>query len=81
MTLVTHRRASIFGRIEAGRVRLYEPGRIAWEEWFRISKLRINVMLFAEEFVVMLNHVHGVVRIVERAAPPVGARATPGQFH
>ncbi|WP_287372522.1 transposase [Oceanithermus sp.] len=78
MTLVTHGRASIFGRIEAGRVRLYEPGRIAWEEWFRTSELRTNVMLFAEEFVVMPNHVHGVVRIVERAAPPVGAqRAAP----
>ena len=78
VTLVTHERTPIFGRIEAGRVRLCEPGRIAREEWFRTAELRSNVVLFAEEFVVMPNHVHGVVRIVERAAAPVGAqRAAP----
>ncbi len=70
VTLVTHERTPIFGRIEAGRVRLCEPGRIAREEWFRTAELRSNVVLFAEEFVVMPNHVHGVVRS-ERALAAV----------
>ena len=51
-------------------MRLNELGRIAWEEWFRTMELRHNLELFEDEFVVMPNHVHGIIWIVNG----VGAR-------
>jgi REP element-mobilizing transposase RayT len=49
----------LFGEISDGVVRLNEFGKIARNEWFEIEKHRPNVELDA--FVVMPNHVHGIV--------------------
>ena len=35
------------------------------EEWFRSAEIRKEIRLFPEEFVVMPNHVHGIVWIVD----------------
>jgi len=50
---------------------LSEMGRIATEEWFKTAELRKNVELDA--FVVMPNHVHGIVVICD--APGQGTAA------
>jgi REP element-mobilizing transposase RayT len=49
----------LFGKISDGVVRLNEFGNIERNEWFEIEKHRPNVELDA--FVVMPNHVHGIV--------------------
>jgi len=36
-------------------------GRIVNEEWFNTARIRPNVELFEEEFVVMPNHIHGII--------------------
>ena len=42
-------------------MRLNEAGRIIAEEWLRTSNLRPGVTVDASEFVVMPNHVHGIL--------------------
>jgi REP element-mobilizing transposase RayT len=45
-----------------GRMVLNDAGRIAEEEWRKSAQIRAEIEL--DEFVVMANHVHGIVRIV-----------------
>jgi REP-associated tyrosine transposase len=65
VTLVTQRRECLFGEITGGEMHLNMAGEIARQEWFRTAELRDNVRLNPDEFVVMPNHVHGVIWIVE----------------
>ncbi len=64
VTICTHEREPLFGRVLHGKMVLNVFGRIAWEEWFRTARIRPNVELFEDEFVVMPDHVHGIVWIV-----------------
>ena len=52
---------SLFGAIVEGEVRLNEAGRIVQEEWARSASIRREIVL--DEFVIMPNHVHGLVFI------------------
>jgi putative transposase len=70
ITLVTQDRACLFGEVVDGEMRMNEYGQIAWEEWFRSAEIRREIRLYPDEFVVMPNHIHGIVWIVE---PHVGA--------
>lgn len=70
ITICSYQREHIFGEVVDGEMRLNEWGEIARAEWFKTAELRPQVELFEDEFVVMPNHVHGIVWLVE----PVGAR-------
>lgn len=62
VTICTHRRECRFGRIPSnGNVTLNHDGRIAFEEWRSSAEMREEMDLDA--FVVMPNHVHGIVII------------------
>ncbi len=74
VTLVTWKRAKLFGEIVDGEMHLNEFGKVVREEWFRTAGLRPNVELHDDEFVVMPNHVHGILWIVE-ASQPAAVRA------
>lgn len=50
-----------FGKIETGKMVLNELGIIVEEEWLKTKQLRENVDL--DYFVVMPNHIHGIVII------------------
>lgn len=63
VTTNTYRRAPHFGTVETGRMYLNEAGQIVAEEWKRTETLRDNVELGA--FVVMPDHVHGLIRLVD----------------
>ena len=65
ITLVTHQREHLFGVVVDGEMRLNEYGKIVREEWLRTKELRPNVEIMEDEFVVMPNHFHGIVRIIE----------------
>lgn len=69
VTLVAYERACWFGEVvDAGvncQVMRSEYGRIAREEWFCTAQRRPNVILHEDEFVVMPNHVHGIIWIME----------------
>jgi len=62
----------IFGTIVNGRMVLNEAGRVAGEEWQKSAFIRDGIEL--DEFVVMPNHVHGIVRITTRADGPGNLR-------
>ena len=65
ITIVTHDRECLFGEIVDGEMRLNEFGEIARAEWFQTAVVRPNVVLHPDEFVVMPNHIHGIIWIVD----------------
>lgn len=61
ITVVTQDRIHLFGEIFNGEMQFNDLGNIIFMEWFRTSKIRQNVELFEDEFVVMPNHIHGII--------------------
>jgi REP element-mobilizing transposase RayT len=60
-TIVTRDRACLFGEIVDGEMRPNQFGRIVVDEWERSSKIRRE--LETDAFVLMPNHIHGIVII------------------
>ena len=69
--VVAFRRNCVFMEIGEGTIWLNALGEIVREEWFKTARLRLYVELREEEFVIMPNHVHGIVWIADDF---VGAR-------
>jgi len=75
VSICTQNRDCMFGEIANGEMRLNPSGQIVREEWLRTSVVRPDVELDA--FVIMPNHVHGIVCFIEdgrgtaRRAPTV----------
>lgn len=63
VTIVTYQRQHFFGEVVNGEMRLNALGQIAHDEWFKTATLRPYVELYEDEFVVMPNHVHGIIWI------------------
>lgn len=63
VTLVTWQRECLFGEIGQGKMALNEIGEIVREEWERTAAVRQNVEL--GEYVIMPNHVHGILVFVD----------------
>ena len=61
VTVCAYRMQCLFATVEVGAVKLSEVGRIVEEEWLRTAKVRQGVEL--DTFVVMPNHVHGILLI------------------
>ncbi|ACL24704.1 transposase [Chloroflexus aggregans] len=73
ITIVTHDRTHLFGRVVDGEMQLNAWGEIVREEWFKTAQIRPYVQLQDDEFVVMPNHVHGIIWMVDDDLAPVGA--------
>ena len=72
VTIVTQGRSTVFGEILDGEMRLSPWGHIAEECWRALPDHFPHAALGA--FVVMPNHVHGIIVLHERAdVPSVGA--------
>lgn len=78
VTICVHERRSAFGKIENGIMRLHLFGRIAQERWFAIPQHHRGVTL--DEFVVMPNHIHGILFIENEAPPTVDEEANLRHF-
>jgi REP element-mobilizing transposase RayT len=61
VTICTSNRECLFGEIAGGEMRLNEWGKVVGEEWTCSSDIRKEIEL--DEFVVMPNHMHGIVII------------------
>jgi len=68
ITICAYERASLFGVVKDGKMELNAWGEIVREEWFKTAQIRPYVRLYEDEFVVMPNHVHGIIWIVNDAA-------------
>jgi REP element-mobilizing transposase RayT len=64
VTICTHNRECLFGEIVEGEMRLNEIGKIVKEEWLRTPIIRENVEF--DEFVIMPNHLHCILFIVNK---------------
>ena len=73
VTLVTQWRACLFGEIVAGEMVLNPLGESVREEWLRSAEIRRELGL--DTFIVMPNHLHGIVVIVGPAGadPPLAS--------
>jgi len=69
VTMCTHNRECLFGEIANGKMRLNELGKIASQCWLAIPDHFPHARLGA--FVIMPNHVHGIIWIVDNI---VGAK-------
>ena len=72
VTLCSDQMKALFGRVVNGRMELNALGEIADQEWRQSSTIRRELEL--DDWVVMPNHVHGIVRIVGRAGSLAGAQ-------
>nr|WP_315862938.1 transposase [Thermosynechococcus sp. NK55a] len=71
ITICTHDRACLFGEVVEGQMRLNEAGHIAQQCWTDIPNHFPHIQL--DEFIIMPNHVHGILVIVHHVHH-VGAR-------
>ncbi len=62
ITVVTHGRAALFGEIANGETRLNEFGQVIEDEWQKSSIIRQEIEM--DVFVVMPNHIHGIMNII-----------------
>ena len=74
VTICTHQRTPLFGQVVDGEMILNAFGEIVREEWFKTAQIRPYVELYDDEFIVMPNHIHGIIRIVADPTAVVGAR-------
>lgn len=61
ITICTKNRECVFGNIVNGKIELSKIGEIVSNEWIKTGQIRKHVQL--DEFVVMPNHIHGIVII------------------
>ena len=73
VTIVTYGREMLFGDMGNGEMRLSPFGRVADTMWRHIPRHVLHVRM--NEFVVMPNHLHGIVCITDDGG--VGARHSP----
>ena len=65
VTIYTHEHKCIFGRVKNGQVILNEIGSLVEECWQKIPEQFLNLQL--DEFIVMPNHLHGIIIIRDKA--------------
>ncbi len=63
ITICTYQRQCWFGEIRNAQMKFNQIGKIVVQEWLRSEKIRPNFKL--DEWIVMPNHLHGIVWIVE----------------
>ena len=62
VTICVEEKKCLLGEVIKGEMVVNEYGRIVQEEWYRSVEIRHEVQL--DEFVVMPNHLHGIVVLV-----------------
>ncbi len=77
ITICTYPRLEIFGDVVAGKMNLNPAGEIVREEWLKTAQIRPTVELYEDEFVVMPNHMHGIIWIVESQSVGATRRVAP----
>lgn len=67
ITICTKNREPYFGNIYNSVLIPTEIGKIVWTEWFKAIELRRDMNIELGEFIVMPNHVHGIIMIGKNA--------------
>ena len=61
VTGCTQNRECLFGNVRDGKMELNEYGKIVKQEWYKTGEIRKNIEL--DEFIVMPNHIYGIIII------------------
>jgi REP element-mobilizing transposase RayT len=69
VTICTRNREHFFGDIVTDKMQLSPIGKIVAEEWQKTAKIRSYIELDA--WVVMPNHLHGILIIKNQSPPPI----------
>jgi len=75
VTMVTQDRACLFGEVVDGEVRLSDAGQMVWVVWSELPAHYPGVDI--NMFIVMPNHVHGIVVLTGTGRVGAGPRACP----
>lgn len=75
VTVCTYDRKQILSKIIDGQVHLKPIGLIANEEWLKTESIRKNVAL--HEYVIMPNHMHGIIQIKSSVSTSVSTSEIP----
>ena len=76
VTVCTYDRACLLGDIVDGTMRLNDAGQVVQEGWTAIARQYSDIAIDA--FVVMPNHIHGIIMIADPGTTgPTGATTTP----
>ena len=83
ITICCHNRAHLFGQVVGGEMILNQYGIITANEWINTPNIRPNIEL--GEFVIMPNHIHGIIKITRRdeshSSKGVNDRLNPTESH
>ncbi len=63
VTICTNKFICHFGEVVNEKIKISTIGKIIDEEWQKTEYIRVNVEL--DEYIVMPNHIHGIITIVE----------------
>jgi REP element-mobilizing transposase RayT len=63
LTICVYKKNNFFGKIENNKIRLKEIGLVAKSNWLEITRHFDNIKL--DEFIVMPNHIHGIIKITK----------------
>ena len=63
VTVVAQNRDCLFGEIADGEMLLNEIGIIVRDEWIKTAEIRPEIRL--DEYIIMPNHIHGIIIIVD----------------
>jgi putative transposase len=66
VTICTHNKLCLFGQVESGKMVLNKLGLLVENIWREISKHYESVLI--DEFVIMPNHIHGIIWLDDRRA-------------
>ena len=72
VTVCTHNRACLFGEIVNGEMQLNDVGRMVATHWRSLSKRFSSVQ--PDALVVMPNHMHGIIALIDVGAALVAAQ-------
>jgi type I restriction enzyme S subunit len=75
ITICTQDRQCLLGEVVNGEMQLNEMGKIVADEWKRSVEIRQEIAL--DEFVVMPNHIHGIVEIKQSNVGATGRSPLP----
>jgi len=62
ITICSQNRLHLFGEIANDTMVLNDVGKMVWDEWHKSEEIRDEIKM--HEFVVMPNHLHGIVEII-----------------
>ncbi len=79
VTICTQNRECLFGDVLDNEMRLNDLGRIVADEWMKTAEIRNGIEL--DEWVVMPNHFHGIVVIMDDSVGAHGRAPLPPANH